>query len=172
VEVKLCNCAACGNNNIRFTSRAGFPFATTKPGDVGHDLFVDIYDTPTTKIDRLVSRLVDDAVVVIWPFRNKLLASGIHLSMPEAVWAKIEARSSASKKQLATCGGVIDSGYRGPLFAVMANLSLVPRIVRHGERYAQAIFHQAVRPVATKVDQFTSQDETARGDTGFGSSGR
>jgi dUTP pyrophosphatase len=168
----MCTCAACGTNKVRYTSAAGFPFQTTKPGDVGHDLYVDIYATPQTWLDKIVTKLKRELVVVIWPFQNKLLASGINLSMPESIWAKIEARSSASKKQLATCGGVIDSGYRGPLFAVMANLSIIPRVIRHGERYAQAIFHESVRPENVKVAQFTQADATERGETGFGSSGR
>lgn len=156
---------------VRYISHR-FPFDTAKAGDVGHDLYVDILGTKQTKLDRAVSRMLRQRVVVIWPFQHKMLASGVFLSMPDGCWAKIRSRSSAAKKNLSVLGGVIDSGYRGELFAVMSNLGLIPRLVRDRERYAQVVFHISTRPHLTHVGYFIEEDATERGATGFGSSGR
>ena len=125
--------------------------------------------TYQSRLDRFVSKLVGEQVVVLWPFQRKTLASGVNLAMPGTVWAHIVARSSAARKNLTALSGIIDSGYRGPLFSVLSNLGLVPRIIRDGERHTQVIFHVAVRPGITYVDGFG--DTTERGSTGFGSSG-
>lgn len=157
-------------NDIRYRNVRGFDFAPKKDGDVGHDLHVDVYGMKQNLLDRIVSRYLNERVIVIMPFANRALASGIFLAMPDDVWAKIEARSSASKKGLMMAGGIIDSGYRGEMFAVMQNNGLVPRIIRDSERYAQVIFHCARRPSLCEVIYF--DDSTARGDSGFGSSGK
>lgn len=157
-------------SDVRFRNVRGFDFAPKKDGDVGHDLHVDITGVKPKLIDRIASALLRERVIVILPFTNRMLASGIFLAMPDHIWAKIEARSSASKKRLTTCGGIIDSGYRGEMFAVMQNNGIIPRIIRDRERYAQVIFHGAQRPSLQEVAWFA--DSTNRGSTGFGSSGK
>lgn len=145
-------------------------FKPKKTGDVGHDLFVDMERTAQTWLDNIISFLRREEVVVIWPMTNKLLSSGIFLAMPDGIWAKIEARSSTSRKRLHQLGGIIDSGYRGELHAVLHNSGFIPRVIRDGERYVQVIFHLAQRPILKEVPMFT--DVTSRGATGFGSSGQ
>jgi deoxyuridine 5'-triphosphate nucleotidohydrolase len=157
-------------NDIRYRNLRGFDFAPKKQGDVGHDLHVDMTGMKKTLLDRIISAYLRESVIVVLPFTNRALASGIFLAMPDDIWAKIEARSSASKKGLVMAGGIIDSGYRGEMFTVMQNNGLVPRVIRDSERYAQVIFHCARRPDLCEVPFFT--DATSRGDTGFGSSGK
>lgn len=155
---------------MQIINKRNFEFSPKKTGDVGYDLYVDMLGMKLTLLDRLVSRFLQEPVVMILPFTNRALASGIYLSLPSQTWAKIEARSSSSKRGLTMAGGIIDSGYRGEMFAVMHNGGLIPRIIRDGERYAQVIFHCANRPGIEQVWRFT--DFTSRGETGFGSSGR
>ena len=155
---------------LEVISEHGYQFATSKPGDVGHDLHVNINRENQTWFDRLLSELLGWPVVVVWPFSQRNVGSGIKLSLTNDLWALILARSSASKKRLFTLGGVIDSGYRGEYHTVIGNFSFRPRVLRQGERYAQVIFVPARRPSFAVVDEFSTT--TARGSSGFGSTGR
>lgn len=80
-------------------------------------------------------------------------------------------RSSMSKSplRLANSVGVIDSGYRGELMAMVDNIeSDNPYNVHHGQRLFQ-ICMPDLQPFKVKiVDQL---DETTRGSGGFGSTG-
>jgi dUTP pyrophosphatase len=148
----------------------GFPFAPKKPGDVGHDLYVDLFCGGQTKFERFLSEIVGHPFVIVWPFKTRVLPSGIRINQTDQTWCWITPRSSAARKGLLVFSGIIDSGYQGDLFTCIRNLSLLPRIIKQGERYAQAIFFNALRPSFVRVEEFSHQ--SARGDTGFGSSGR
>lgn len=150
------------------------PFLTAKKGDVGHDLYVHVDNLGP--VEQLVSKIVGTPCAIVWPFFTRTVGSGIFLAMHSTMWAKIEARSSTMRKMMMVLGGIIDSGYQGELFTVLANFGLLPRIVKHGERYAQVIFFKAVRPEMTEDyfdgDEMMRFGATERGATGFGSSGK
>lgn len=156
------------NQPVLIMNERGHIFSPTKMGDVGHDLYVIIREQ--NSIERLVSRIIKKRCVIVWPGMTKAVGSGIRLGMNTTLWCQIVARSSTGRKRLMILGGIIDSGYQGELFAVLANFSFFPRIVREGERYAQAIFFAAHRPVVKEVKSFPITSE--RGATGFGSSGQ
>lgn len=144
---------------------------TAKPGDVGHDLTVLIPPYTMTWVDRLVSWFLGRRALVVWPVVGvRTIHSGIRVSMPNTIWAEVRPRSSTSRRKLHVLGGTIDSGYQGELYTVLHNLGLMPRLIKQGERYAQIVFHSAVRPMFERVFEFTAP--THRGDTGFGSTGR
>ena len=65
--------------------------------------------------------------------------------------------------------GIIDTGYRGELKAVLVNVGPLSVSVKAGERYAQVIFHLRCTPSVVEVDELS---ESERGNTGFGSSGK
>ena len=68
-----------------------------------------------------------------------------------------------------SCGrGVIDSGYRGIVKAIMANHSNVPYKISVGQRITQIIFHKVQQVSFVKVDTLT---KTERQCGGFGSTG-
>lgn len=146
-----------------------------KEGDVGHDLPIVIRRSDMTLIEKLYAdiryRLTGeyDAVKIVWPFSSTTLRNGVMIELPNTLWAKIEGRSSTTRKRLMVLGGIIDSGYRGEYFTVLGNFSLIPRVVRDGERYAQVVFYHAVRPNMAFSPFLNSHTE--RGDTGFGSTG-
>lgn len=139
---------------VELINASGKHFHPAKPGDVGHDLHA-VLQGPST---------------IIWPFQTKTIRTCVRVSQPNDVWCEIVARSSTTRKHLMVFNGIIDSGYQGELFMVLRNLSLIPRVIRHGERYAQAIFHQAVRPIFRGRAIFS--ETTSRADTGFGSTGK
>lgn len=140
-------------------------------GDVGYDLPVLVRPYRQSWFDRLWSWLVREPVYVIWPGQTRSLPSGIALALPEGIWARIDARSSARNRRLDVAGGrIIDTGYRGALVSVVRNIGWRPRVVLHGERIAQVTFQWAVLPELLSVPFFS--DETERGPRGFGSTGR
>ena len=156
---------------VRVVDSWGRGFETKKAGDVGFDLVATVERQGI--LDRVVSFLLRRRVHVLLPLVGRRnVSSGIFLSMQYGVWCQLHARSSIARKKLQLLGGVIDSGYRGELFAVLHNFGFVPRLVEEGERYAQVIFYAAIRPRVEYIQQFDQQiDGSIRGDTGFGSTG-
>ena len=92
----------------------------------------------------------------------------LELAMLPSYFLKLQSRSGLASKGIITVSGVIDSDYRGPVQALLVNLTTRNFIVKKGQWCVQATF----LPVITV--QFTEQDEletTDRGDHGFGSTG-
>lgn len=80
-------------------------------------------------------------------------------------------RSSICKKSLilANSVGIIDSSYRGPIYAVFWNIGTVPEVIEAGEKLIQ-ICSKNLKPFNIKlVDELSS---TSRGDDGFGSTNK
>jgi dUTP pyrophosphatase len=65
--------------------------------------------------------------------------------------------------------GTIDPDYRGELRIIMQNLGSAPVTLARGERIAQLVFARFEAPAVEEVGAIT---ETARGEGGFGSTGR
>jgi dUTP pyrophosphatase len=102
--------------------------------------------------------------------------TGLAVAIPEGHYGRIVARSSAlRRKKLQLQEGIIDAGYRGPLFSyAYCPLTEWTKIrggvqLERGESIAQLI----VTPVP-KVEWEEVQElpESVRGEAGFGSSGR
>lgn len=96
---------------------------------------------------------------------------GISVQFPERVWGMIVGRSSTVRKlDLLVTPGVIDTGYRGPLFAGVRSLRDDDYLVKKGERLAQILPfpNVAMSLHAVPVDVLSPSD---RGEAGFGSSG-
>lgn len=122
--------------------------------DAGYDLVV----SETTVIPPHTFADVPSTVAAIQP--------------PPGTWGLILGRSSTLRKRgLMVNSGVIDFGWRGPLFAGVFNLTDEVVIVHQGERLAQYIL---VPVVPSQLVTYPSADELAyhpRGVRGFGSSG-
>lgn len=58
----------------------------------------------------------------IKPGESVDIATNIRLELPDGVWATIRARSSIVRRGLQVEAGIIDTGYRGPLFVLTRNL--------------------------------------------------
>jgi dUTP diphosphatase len=77
-------------------------------------------------------------------------------------------RSSMAAKGVFTHGGVIDSSYRGEIVVLMTTLTDIYEI-RSGDRIAQLVPTPVLTGPVTESTELTSG---ARGNRGFGSSGR
>lgn len=115
--------------------------------------------------------LVTSEPVVIPPGEFRDVPCGISVELPPHVWGLVTGRSSAlRKKGLLIHSGIIDPGYRGPLFAGAFNLTGEGVRIDQGERVAQFIcINNASRYVVpVKVDEL---NPSQRGSNGFGSTG-
>ena len=110
---------------------------------------------------------LEDAALA--PGDGKVVRTGVAVAVPAGHVGLVCDRSSMAKRGLKTAGGVIDAGYRGELGVVLWNISGAAQAVKKGERLAQLL----IVPVATPAPvESESLDETARGASGFGSTGR
>ena len=113
-----------------------------------------------------------DAPVTIRPGETVFIPTGIALEVPEGCAGLVYARSGlACKRGLAPANkvGVVDSDYRGECFIALHNDAEEPRTVRTGERIAQLIL---LPYLPIEFDEVADLPETARGEGGFGSTGR
>ena len=106
---------------------------------------------------------------VIAPRGRELVATGIHLELPEGYAGLIWPRSGPAVKLGLDCGaGVIDSHYRGEIKVLLFNHSDEEIHIQSGDRIAQLI----IQKVETVKFIFSDQlSETARNTAGFGSTG-
>jgi dUTP pyrophosphatase len=96
---------------------------------------------------------------------------GCAVELPAGVWGMITGRSSTLRRhQLLANTGIIDTGYRGQLFAGFWNLGEAPFVATVGMRLAQFIPlpNVAAEMRAVEVPELAP---SARGVNGFGSTG-
>lgn len=114
-----------------------------------------------------------DGPVTIAPRQLVSIPTGIAIALPGPEWvALVFARSGLGIKHgisPANCVGVIDSDYRGELKVGLTNFSDQPYTIQPGDRIAQLM----VLPVAqAAVEECGQLPATARGEGGFGSTGK
>lgn len=142
-------------DEIRFVSEKLGPELTparAHPGDAGFDLFV------SRDVRIGVGEFVD-------------VPCGISVQFPPGVWGMITGRSSTLRKRgLLVAQGIIDQGYRGPLYAGVQNLGQNVQEVEAGERLCQLIPFPVLADHLSFV-RVEKLDQHARGTNGFGSTG-
>lgn len=109
--------------------------------------------------------------LTIEPWKSAWVGTGVHLAMPEGMFALQAPRSGLSCNHgitLANAPGIIDPGYRGEIRCKLVNLSDEPYTVYPLERIAQLVFLPFVNAVFTSCD---SLPESSRGEDGYGSTG-
>ena len=126
--------------------------AYARPGDAGMDL-----------------RSVENAVV---PRGGRaLVRTGLAMQLPFGYEAQVRPRSGLALKHGVTVlntPGTIDSGYRGEVGVILANLGDVDFPIAKGDRIAQLV----IAPVTqAEVEETDVIDATDRGTGGFGSTG-
>ena len=110
--------------------------------------------------------------MTIAPGTTAFIPTGFAMAVPKGCAGLIYARSGmACKFGLAPANkvGVIDSDYRGEILVALHNHSAEARTISHGERIAQMIITPVLTPGYELADDL---DDTARGQGGFGSTGK
>ena len=110
--------------------------------------------------------------VILKPMERKLIPTGLYIEIPIGYEAQVRPRSGLALKHGITVlnsPGTIDADYRGEIGVILINLSDSEFTVNDGDRIAQMIIagHERAELVQTDII-----GNTARGDGGFGHSGR
>ena len=103
------------------------------------------------------------------PGQRHLFSTGVALEIPAGYVGLVWDRSSLGARGLTTFGGVIDSRYRGEVRVLLYNGSDTAYGVEAGERIAQLLLQRVEMVSMVEVEALSS---AARGDRGFGSTGR
>jgi len=128
-------------------------FSKALKGDAGFDLFN-----------------ATDETLTLAPYQSIQVNAGIRVKIPDGFCGLVRARSSTFfKKKLFVVGGLIDSGYTGPIFSFVWHPNLMhidrPVLIKPWESLSQLII--VATPVLTVVEE--EMPETVRGEKGFGS---
>ena len=120
----------------------------------------------------LLAALDTQHPLTLAPGARALVPTGLVLELPAGFEAQVRPRSGLALNYGITVlnsPGTIDSDYRGEVGVVLANLGHAPFEIRRGERIAQLVVHPVAHADLVEVDAVS---ETARGDGGFGSTGK
>lgn len=110
--------------------------------------------------------------IEIQPHTTVKIGTGLSFELPQGTFAAIFPRSGiATKRGLrpANCVGVVDSDYRGEIIVALHNDTDEVQSIEPQERIAQMILLPFVEMSFNEVDELS---DTARGEGGFGDSGR
>ena len=99
----------------------------------------------------------------------KAIATGIQVEVPGGYVGLIWDKSGISLKGVHRLAGVIDSGYRGEVKVVMANLGDRNFSVEAGMKIAQLLVQPVIEVNVVDVDEL---EQSSRGQDGFGSTGK
>lgn len=137
-----------GNEDLALPARA-------TPGSAGMDL-----------------RAALRADLVLQPGERGLVPCGFAMALPEGWEGQVRPRSGLAVRYGLTvlnAPGTIDADYRGEVAVPLINLGQEPVVLRRGDRVAQLVLAPVPSVRWQEVDQL---DAAARGDQGFGSTGR
>lgn len=95
--------------------------------------------------------------------------TGVHIEIPSGYVGFLKSKSGLNVKHGITSEGVIDAGYTGSICVKLYNNSRIAYLVDKGDKISQLIILPIYNGELEVVDNL---DETARGNNGFGSSGR
>jgi dUTP pyrophosphatase len=110
------------------------------------------------------------AEVILPPGGRAAVPTGLVLEIPPGYVGLVWPRSGlAVRHGLDTLAGVVDSDYRGEVMVVLVNHGQDPFTIRPGDRVAQLLVQPVARASVLAAEALGS---TARGTSGFGSTGR
>jgi dUTP pyrophosphatase len=104
------------------------------------------------------------------PGARAAVPTGLHLQIPPGHVGLVWPRSGlAVRHGIDTLAGVIDSDYRGEVRVVLVNHGTEAVRIEAGDRIAQLLIQRVEKAVFARAE---SLDDSARGQEGFGSTGR
>ncbi|MBX3157376.1 MAG: dUTP diphosphatase [Deltaproteobacteria bacterium] len=113
-----------------------------------------------------------DDVVRLAPRERRMIPTGLAIAIEPGFEGQVRPRSGLAAKHGISCvnaPGTIDCDYRGEVCVLLINHGAEDFAIRPGERIAQLVIAPVAQAELVEVDELT---ETARGDGGFGSTGR
>jgi len=140
----------------KLTSTATIPTKSRKT-DAGYDLY-------------------SDEDIALYPEDTKLISTGIAFAIPDGYAGLIWDRSGLGTKGIHRHAGVVDSSYRGEVKVALYNarpghVDFTDNMyfISRGDRIAQILFQKVPHFDMVETEEL---DDTDRGSSGFGSSGK
>ncbi|MCT1634627.1 dUTP diphosphatase [Corynebacterium pseudodiphtheriticum] len=110
--------------------------------------------------------------ITLEPGQRAVVGTGIAIALPEGTVGLVHPRSGLAARQglsIVNSPGTIDAQYRGEIKVCLINLDRVSPIeITRGMRIAQLVIQRVELVDFVEVEQL---DETARGSSGYGSTG-
>lgn len=137
---------------------------------MAHNKFVPEYKTEGAAGMDLCAAISEP--ITLKPLERYLVPTGLKIELEHGYEAQIRPRSGLSIKHgisLINCVGTVDEDYRGEVCVGVVNLSNEEYTIQPDERIAQMII---ARVEQAKIEIVTELSDTARGEGGFGSTGK
>jgi len=141
-------------------------------GHLGEDLAYDLYSAEDTRILPWTVRRIGTGVAAMFDGPT-LVTRGDEWNIPVPItkWGLlIEDRSSMANLSMFVIGKVIDSGYRGEIFVMVANFTDEPAFLPAGSKIAQMIPTMVLTHCG--MIEVAELPASSRKTDGFGSTGR
>jgi len=110
----------------------------------------------------------------LWPARRRVIGTGVAVALPAGMAGLVTPRSGLAARHgitIVNAPGLVDPGYRGELRVTLLNTGDTPYAARAGDRIAQLLLVPFAAPEVRVVEALDGGPD-ARGELGFGSSGR
>ena len=109
---------------------------------------------------------------ILRPYERRKVPTGIKIAIPDGYAGFVQPKSGLAIKSglsLVNTPGLIDSGYRGEVCAILINLDPEKEfVIKHGDKICQLVI-QKVEDVEIEITD--ELENTSRGEGGFGSTG-
>lgn len=139
--------------------------------DAGYDLYAP-YDVVVPGCSMAIERSMfgdmfgDHPIVRLG---SATIDTGVHVEIPEGYVGMIKSKSGLNVKYSLTAEGVIDCGYTGSIVVKIYNHGPDPYTFHRGDKITQLVIMPILKP---ELEIVNSLEDTARGDGGFGSTGK
>jgi dUTP pyrophosphatase len=137
---------------------------------VGEERYLPVYQTDFAAGADLFAAIEEPLELA--PLERALVPTGIRIELPPGYEAEVRPRSGLAAREgvtLLNTPGTIDADYRGEVKAILVNLSNQAATITPGMRIAQMVVAPVSRASFERVETLR---ESARGEGGFGSTGR
>ena len=95
--------------------------------------------------------------------------TGVHIELPPNTAGFLKSKSGLNVKYGVTSEGVVDVGYTGIIAVKLYNHSSIDYTVHRGDKISQLVVVKIATPDLVLVEKL---EDTERGNSGFGSTGR
>jgi dUTP pyrophosphatase len=149
----------------RLTPTAKLP-TKTHASDIGYDLYCDMINIPNGS-----ETFIETPACVLQAKDIFLVRTGIKATIGDGWELQIRPRSGLALKGITVSNapGTIDPSYRGEIQIILINNGKNGVQIKQGDRVAQMV--PALVP-SLEIVEVDSLDDTVRGASGFGSTGR
>ena len=107
--------------------------------------------------------------VIVKPHASVEIDTGVHVAIPHGFVGMIRSKSGLMVHHEITTDGTVDCGYTGSIHVKLFNHGDWHYTVRRGDKITQLVITPIIAP---DIEIVSALEETERGNSGFGSSGR